>query len=486
MIKSILSLIIKHAEKNPDHLALADKANHISYIELITKIKVVAKFLVDMGVQKGDVIAIRSEQNIEFAIGFYGIQYMGGIACPIEKTASEDRVIEVMNQISASLIFDHKEYIGMPIKVLSLTEAMNSPDSLDTCAVECEEDIADIIFTTGTTGQSKGILVSHRSDLAIAENVIGSVEMEEDEVELITSPMSHSLAIRRLNAAMYIGSAAVITDSILIYKNFWGLIEKYHVTAITSVPANIGILLEAYKDKFSEYDRQLHYIQLGSATLQESLKNALRTMMPSVRLYNTYGSTESGCTIVHEFSKYEDKPYCVGKTTVNTDVFFVDETRKNRINAFSIDTAGIMCFKGPMNMSGYVNDPKMTAEVLADGVIYTNDIGYIGEDGFVYLIGRVGEVINCGGYKINPSEIEEVVLRISGISDCACIGIDDDRCGEIVKLYIACDKEFKEEDSEIKDYLRKYLESYKIPEQIERISEIPRTHNGKIIRRLLK
>ena len=133
-------------------------------------------------------------------------------------------------------------------------------------------------------------------------------------------------------------------------------------------------------------------------------------MFPNTKLFNIYGATESGCTVSLEFSKYGDKKGSIGIPNVNANIIFVDDNR-NIVNA-SAENPGNLAFKGAMNMPGYLKEPEITKEVLDDeGTLYTNDLGYMGEDGFVYLLGRKGDVINMGGIKIAPSEIEEVVAQ---------------------------------------------------------------------------
>lgn len=485
MKHSILKLIFEHAKRTPVKLCVADRVKSVSYKELCDRIRSVAKYLYDNGIKKGDIVGLRSAQSVEFVVGFFGIQCIGAIVCPIEKSASNERIREVLEQISGKYIMDVTDHDLPGIKCLNIDNAYNCPDMLNECADVKDDDISDIIFTTGTTGRSKGILVSYKTDIAIAENVIDSVSMNENEVELIASPTSHSLAIRRLNAAMYIGSSVVLSDNFLLYENFWGLIDKYRVTAITFVPAILNLIFELYKDKLGDYDSQLNYIQLGSAPLHETVKDRLTSLLPTTRLYNTYGATESGCTIILEFSKYSNKSGCIGRTTVNTKLFFTDETGKNILNAVDEKTAGYLAFAGDMNMSGYINDPAQTAEVLRNGIIYTNDIGYLGEDGLVYLLGRVGEVINSGGLKINPVEIEEVVSKIDEIKDCACVPMKDKRRGEVPKLFVVFEEGMTVDNKEIKNHIKQYLEDYKIPTQIQQIDKIPRTFNGKIIRKQL-
>ena len=145
-----------------------------------------------------------------------------------------------------------------------------------------------------------------------------------------------------------------------------------------------------------------------------------------------------------------------------------------------------MAFKGDMNMCGYYKEPEITKEALENGNIYTNDLGYVGEDGLVYLLGRKGDVINMGGLKIAPTEIEEVVVTHEKIKDCACIPIKDEITGEAPKLFVVMNEGCEFDQKEIAKFMLNKLEAFKVPKVFEVIDEIPRTFNGKIIRKKLK
>lgn len=188
--------------------------------------------------------------------------------------------------------------------------------------------MSEILFTTGTTGKSKGIVVTHGTNIAIAQNVIDSIGMCADKRELITTPINHSLAMRRMYGGIYNSSSVILTDGVKFIEDFFKLLDGYEITAITFIPAILEQLLKFAKDRFAFYNNQLHYIQLGSAPLSEANKKILAEMVPNLRLYNTYGATESGCTIILEFNKYLNKSKCIGRTTVNSTVIFVDEAGK--------------------------------------------------------------------------------------------------------------------------------------------------------------
>ncbi|WP_370846687.1 class I adenylate-forming enzyme family protein [Eubacterium sp.] len=513
-ISSIVEALKINAEKTPDKLCVGDKKNQVTYKEFWNMVKKAAVYLQEKGVQKGDMVVIRGAQKVEFLLGVFGVQLAGGAVCPLEKAIKDDRIMEIMNFVDSNIYLAEKPVKNTTVNNISLKEMFKvvqnneavtpnentdnsenvvlneSSDSSEAVnskefSLPASDDLSEILFTTGTTGKSKGIEVTFGCNIAIAQNVIDSVGMEKDEIELITTPINHSLAIRRSYGAIYNGSSIVLTDGIKFVEDFFKLLDRYKITAITFVPAILEQVLKFAKDRFATYDNQFHYIQLGSAPLSETNKEILTKMFPTTRLYNTYGATESGCTVILEFSKYGHKKKCIGRTTVNTEILFVDDKR-NIVEA-SLEKPGILAFKGKMNMRSYYKEPEITKEVMDEnGVVYTNDLGYLGEDGLVYLLGRQGDVINMGGIKIAPTEIEEVAMKHEMIKDCACIPIKDEITGEAPKLFVTLNEGYQLDQKELSKYLLSKLESLKVPKTFEVIDEIPRTFNGKIIRKQLK
>lgn len=490
-VVSIVEALKVNAEKTPDKLCVGDKKNKVTYGEFWKMVEKAATFLRTKGVKKGDMVVIRGAQKVEFVLGVFAVQLAGGAVCPLEKAIKDDRIMEIMEFVDSNIYLADKPVKNEQVNNISLKELFKAVQDEEnpikplTFEFPKPDDLSEILFTTGTTGKSKGIEVTCGCNIAIAQNVMDSVQIGEDEVELITTPINHSLAIRRTYGAIYNGSSLVLTDGIKFVEDFFKMLDNYKITAITFVPAILEQVLKFAKDRFATYNNQIHYIQLGSAPLSENNKKILTQMFPTSRLYNTYGATESGCTVILEFSKYGEKQKCIGRTTVNTEILFVDENR-NIVDA-SPENPGILAFKGKMNMKGYYKEPGITAEVMDEqGVVYTNDLGYLGDDGLVYLLGRQGEVINMGGIKIAPTEIEEVVMKHEMIKDCACIPIADEITGEAPKLFVALNEGFEFNQKELSKYMLSKLESLKVPKVFEVIDEIPRTFNGKIIRKQLK
>ncbi len=486
-VHSILEALSVNASLNPDKLCVGDKKNKASYKEFWQMVKRGACFLKSSGLRQGDMVVIRGLQRIEYPLAVFSVQLAGGAVCPLERAIKDDRITEIMIFVDSSIYISDRKPKFEDINFIKMSDlydfAVDDNEELNDFNFPSDDDMSEILFTTGTTGKSKGIVVTHGTNIAIAQNVIDSVGMCADERELITTPINHSLAMRRMYGGIYNSSSVILTDGVKFIEDFFKLLDGYEITAVTFVPAILEQLLKFAKDRFASYNNQLHYIQLGSAPLSEANKKILAKMFPDLRLYNTYGATESGCTIILEFSKYLNKSKCIGRTTVNSTVIFVDEDRKE-IDA-SAENPGYLAFIGKMNMKEYYKEPLITSQVLSNGIIYTNDLGYRGDDGLIYLLGRKGDVINMGGIKIAPTEIEEVVMQSGMVKDCACIPIPDEITGEAPKLFVSLNDGDDFDQRALSKYMLEKLESLKVPKVFETVDEIPRTFNGKIIRKQL-
>ena len=488
---SILQAIKEHTQEHPGKLCVADKKTEATYEKFWKMLNIGADYLRKYGVEKEDVVVFKCSAKMEYLFALFSIQLAGAVACPLEKAVKEERILEIINFVESKFFLDYKTVNQEGVTNINLKEMFQLAYDDETPAPDTEfvlpqsDDLTEILFTTGTTGKSKGIEIVAKNNIAVAQNVSESIGIRKDEVEMVTAPLNHSMSLRRTYAEFYVGGTVIVTDGVKFVDSFFKLMDLYRVTALSFVPAILEQLLKFGKEKFATYRDQIHYIQLGSAPLSEEAKKVLKEMFPNAGLYNIYGSTESGCVITLNFAKDANKVGSVGTPNVNTTIRFVDDDRKE-IKA-SKDNPGKLAFIGGMNVRGYYKEPEITKELLDDeGVVYTSDLGYLGDDGFVYLLGRKGEVINVGGIKVAPTEVEEVVNKCEMIKESAVIPIPDEITGEALKLFVVMEEGYEYNEKELKKYMLDKIEAIKVPKVVQVIDSLPRTFNGKIIKRELK
>lgn len=485
MIRSIVEAVALHALETPEKFCAADGRNEYTYKTFWEHIAGYAEYLKNLGIVKGDHVVVRNSQNAATLITGLAVQFLGAVFVPLEKEVADQRIVEIIETVSAKLYIAQRKS-EVPCAFELITEALNHPLEgavYDPAVFPEKEDIAEILFTTGTTGQSKGIELNHGSVVAVAENVIDGVEMKKDNVELIPVPISHSHGLRRYYSNMLNGSSVVILGSIVFIQVVFNYIEKYHITSIDLVPAALATIFRLSEDRLGNYKDQLDYVQLGSAPIPQQDKERLRRLLPDTRLYNFYGSTESGCSCIIDFNKYPDKKNCIGRPTCNAKFLFIGEDG-TPIQATK-ENPGLLASAGGMNMNGYYKEPELTASVLHDGYIRTEDLSYMDEDGMICLLGRKGDVITSGGNKITPSEVEDAAGKLEGILECACVPVPNDLLGQEPKLFVVMKEGAVFDRGAIIQFLKGQLENYKVPKLVVEIDRLPRSSNGKILKREL-
>ena len=465
--QTILSRLQYYAQSTPNQICLIDAASgeQVTYASFWSRILRYAR-----NVQPDRYYILQTRQTIAHLVAFYGIQAAKSVAIPVEAAASEERMAALAGQFGAAVL---------PVEyTLADEEAPFAPPD--------PERIACVICTTGTTGRSKGVLSSFRCRFCGADNVRYSYEITPGDVALIPQVLSHSGGLRRVEAMLVSGAAAVIMGAAMLFGNVFNAIKKYHCSILQFVPAQVAQILNRAQKLLLEAAPQIRIVSVGSAVIPERDKELLRELLPGVRLFNDFGSTEAIGSAYFEWSAFPPKPDCVGTASLHSSIVFLDDGGAVMENS-SRHHPGLIATEGGTLMSGYLNDPALTAEVMRDGRVLSADLGYLGEDGMIYILGRRDDIIVSGANKISPAEIEDAVLRIPGVKECACVPKPDKVMGQMPALFIVWEKEELPSD-ELAEILGKKIDKFKIPrsENIYAADALPRTSGtGKIMKREL-
>lgn len=485
MIRSIVEAVACRAQSRPDKFCLADSRRDVTFREYWEYIYGYAMHLHGLGIGRGDKVVVRNGQDLETAVCGMAVQLLGAVFVPVEKNAADIRILEITEEAGAKCCISAKPQ-EVPCRTEGLKDVLSFRDrqaDFDTFSWPEADTTAEILFTTGTTGKSKGIELTHKSVVAVAENVIDGVQMKPDNVEVIPVPLSHSHGLRRYYANMLNGSAAIILDGVIFYKKLFEKMETFHATAMDLVPAALSALFRLSGDRLGDFRGQLEYVQLGSAPVPAQDRERLCRLLPDTRLYNFYGTTESGCSCILDFNAMKDKKNCIGRPTRHAHFAFVDE--EGRPIEATEENPGFLACAGDMNMKGYYQAMSSDAEPVENGYVQTKDLAYMGRDGLIYLLGRQDDVIITGGSKVAPEEVEDAAMQFPGVLDCGCIPVDHPILGKEPKLFVSMEQGASFDPAAIFQFLKDRLEAYKVPKQIEQIARIPRTYNGKLQRKKL-
>lgn len=472
-----------HSFINPDKDALIGNDEHVSYRLLWERCLQTARKLQDeYGIKKGDRVILAAQGNVEFVYTYFGVHIAGAIAVPIDPDTNESRFDYIKESTTPKCVIGQLRKANVETTPFENVIALDGEQMIFTLPQIGE--IADILFTTGTTGAPKGVSLSYGNVFAAATHINEIIGNTIDDVELLALPVSHSFGLGRLRCVLAKGGTLVMLGTFANVKRFFAEMTKYNISGFGMVPASWAFIKKFSGKYIAKFADQLKYVEIGSSFMPVEEKQLLMELLPNTRLNMHYGLTEASRSAFMEFHAEKDNLTTVGKASPNVDIALFDAEGKK----VALGEEGEVCVKGAHVCSGYWNEPvERFQKDFFDGYFRTGDCATMDENGYIYLKSRIKEMINVGGKKVSPMEVEDVLNSIPGIAESACIGIPDPAgmMGEVVKAFIVCSDE-NLTDKDITAALSPKLEVYKLPVQIERIESIPKTSNGKIQRLKLK
>lgn len=479
---SLEEKILDWALRTPEKIALIDKKKTISYQELAYNIwSTKGRLEKEFSLEKGDCILLAANKNVHFIYTYFAIHLIGAKVVPLDEQIQAGKLRAIVQRTSPKLIVGlrmENDSRCLDFSVFEETELREVPENI---AFPQADSPADILFTTGTTGDSKGVVLTHGNIAASASNINAFIKNDSKDIELLALPISHSFGLGRIKCVLSVGGTLVLLGSIVNMKRMFRAFEEYKITGFGMVPASWEYIQKMSGNRLADFAPQLKYIELGSAYMSPEDKKAIMELFPETRICMHYGLTEASRSTFLEFSA--DKTYLqsVGKASPNVEIAIIDESGKKVIN---FDNEGEICVQGEHVTIGYLDLPK--ADFFYGEYFRTGDIGSMDSQGYVYLKGRYKEIINVGGKKLSPIEVETKIKEFDPTLESACIGIQDPEgvLGEVVKAFIVKNGSMRTFE-EIKEYLKAHLESYKVPVVFEWIREIPKTKSGKIQRQKL-
>jgi acyl-CoA synthetase (AMP-forming)/AMP-acid ligase II len=427
------------AQLTPDKAAVISQGQTLSYAELWERIRQKAKQLKEEGLHEDKPYVFVATQDAAFIVTYCAVHLCGAVCVPLESSTPQDRQQQIREELRTSYIVP---------------------------------STSDILYTTGTTGEAKGVMLSEKAWTANAENLIDRLGFTADLLFIVCGPLNHLGSLSKIYPTLMTGGTLYLLENLkdlnAFFAPFKTLSDSGRVGSFL-VPSSIRMLLQLASKQLATVSQKIDFIETGAAPISQHDMERLCQTLPHSRLFNTYASTETGIVCSYEFSKYGCVPGLLGKPMRHSSV--------------RIDGDGRVICSGDTIMSGYVGSPEATARVLREGEIYTSDIGSLDGDGMLRLLGRRDDVINVGGYKVNPSEVEDAVQAFEGIRDCICIPAPHPLLGTVPKLLYVPQEGQAIEPKDIARFLRERIEPYKIPFFYEAVEAIKRTYNGKLDRK---
>ena len=502
----MLNQVLKRAVKlYPDKRGIVCEDKSFTYREFEERVFRLINTLINIGIKKGDRIAVIMPNCHRYLELFHASINIGSIIVPINTRLSKNEIQNIINDSSPVIVFIEEEYIDwicdtsincknqmIKLIVCGKNESKDCYESLLVesnpefiCKTEMiDDDTAMILYSSGTTGKPKGVMLTQKNLLFASYHTSLLNNINEHDVYLYIAPLFHVSGNGVILPLTWFGATHILMRRFDVHQAL-KMIEKEKITLTIVSPTVINLFVE-----YSEIEkidmasiRQLGYG--GSPISPKTLEKALSVF--KCEFVQGYGLTESStaltCLFPEDHLKLESKILnSCGRCIVGMEVRVVNENGED----IKPGKIGEIIARGPTIMKGYWNNPEETARVLKDGWLYTGDLATIDEDNYIYIVDRKKDMIITGGENVYSSEVERVLLSHADILEAAIIGVPDDKWGESVKAVVVCKDGKTLKEKEIMSFCREKLAAYKCPKSVDFVDNLPKSGSGKALKKVLR
>ena len=500
---NIGSLFARHARYRPNHLAFVFEEQRLPWGELNRSINRLANTLLTLGVQKGDKVATILPNCTELYETYWAVAKIGAVVVPFSTMLLEQAMKSLLQDSDSVLLITNSSFadqinaIKAELTAISedrylLTDSSDTPGyqdyhALKTTASDQEpegiaihaDDPFNIMYSSGTTGLPKGIVHTHRIRAAYATTFAAAYRMTPETINLHAGAIVFNGAFVDLMPTVFVGATYILLSQFEPIS-YIETIEREKVTHIMMVPAQVIAMLNAPNFSYDALKSLEMILSLG-APLHREHKEELNKKLPG-RFYELYGLTEGFVTVLDK-NDYAVKPDSVGVPPPFFEMKIMDISG----NEVPVGEVGEICGRGPILMPGYYKRPDLTAEAVKDGWLHSGDMGYVDEDGFLYLVDRKKDMIISGGVNVYPRDIEEVVVRHEAVQEAAVFGIPHDKWGETPLAAVVLHQPGAITPAELRDWVNtrvgaKFQRLY----DVIIVEDFPRNVAGKTLKRVMR
>jgi long-chain acyl-CoA synthetase len=490
-----VQLAVENLEKFGEYTSTHFEGRAFTNVELADRAQRLATVLADHGVERGDRVMVMMHNSPDVTASFRAIWQIGAVILPITPMLGAEEVRYLLADSEA------KVAITTPMLAPVLAQAAGGVDSLRHLLligdsdvepaeniepligsatptveiVDCaDDDLAVLLYTSGTTGKPKGVMLTHKNILSNAFSIKElAPDIEPGRVGMMVLPLSHSFGILMMNLGAIYGSVGVVLPWFDVEQVFQG-IEKHRVYGIAMVPTMMTYMLN-FPDRDRYDTSSLEEVVSGGAALPEEVRLQMEQVF-GCRVKDGYGMSECTTSVCGYQPDEPHRPGSVGRAIPGVELKIVDLED----NSLPPGQEGEICIRGPNVMKGYWKKPKETAQALRGGWMHSGDLGMLDSEGYLFITGRLKDLIIKGGENISPNELEEVIHRHPAVADVAVIGVPDATYGENIWALVVPRHDRTVTEDEVKSHVGQHLTKFKIPARVLFRDDLPKTHSGKI------
>jgi acyl-CoA synthetase (AMP-forming)/AMP-acid ligase II len=496
-----------------DGLAIVDGEVRLTFTELLQKVRETAAGYLTLGLSPGDRVAVWAPNSWRWEVAALAVTYAGGVLVPLNTRYTGHEVVDVLARVDARLVVvadgfldrhqtreltDAAAAAGVPLpRVLKIEDATTAGrgargaslettlDAVDHVAAQVSaDDVADILFTSGTTGRSKGARTAHRQtyDAARVWGALG--ELVQDDRYLVVNPFFHSFGYKVGIVTSLLTGATVFPMPVFDVTEMLRTIERERITVLPGAPAIFQALLDA-PDR-SSYDlSSLRFSVTGAATVPVVLVERMQTELSFDLVLTAFGMTEC---VVATMCRRGDSAELVagtcGRVIPGLELRVVDPGTGEEC---APGDEGEVRLRGDLVMLGYLDDPEATAEAIdSDGWLHTGDVGRVDAEGYLKITDRLKDMYICGGFNVYPAEVEQTLMRLDGVADVAVVGVPDARLGEVGKAFVVRRAGSDLTTDDVTAHAKERLANFKVPREVELVDALPRNLAGKVLKTQLR
>lgn len=499
--------LILSAARDSDKVAVVSGDERLTYGELHNRAQCLAGALRARGLKRGQRVAIYLENSISAVVSLYGtlfadaafvminpqtkadkLEYMlrdaGAVAI-----ISEGRLVRIVDQISSSLpeLAIRIRVGGSDDEWLQFEDLTQSVLQVNNATNAIPLDLAALVYTSGSTGNPKGVMLSHQNMVFAQASVAEYLRLTPDDRILNVLPLAFDYGLYQVLMSVYIGGTVILEKSFAFPANIVKRVVDEGVTVFPGVPTIFATLLGLHRGSPVQMP-SIRCFTNTAAHLPDEYVPGLLAMSPNALVFKMYGLTECKRVCYLEPELVRERPSSVGRAIPGTETYILGEDG----NVVEPGQTGVLYVRGPHVMMGYWNLPEATEHMLKQGrfpgerVLCTHDFFRQDEDGFLYFVGRSDDIIKSRGEKVSPVEVENALATIDGVRESAVVGVADDLLGQAVRAYVVLDDGVEMSESELRREAMGRLENFMVPRDIVFMSDLPKTATGKVRKQSLR